>query len=342
MHGVIARRIAAGLALLVLVAGCDSQHSTRPQTSAEVSSHQDGKEHATLLVTRNFGRELIAFERTSLTSHSTAISLLRRNHTVQTDEIGNVLAIDDMHSVGPVTSAGATRWNFFVGGLKIQATPTEYPVLSDDVVQLDLQDADASYVVRGTVGHFPQPFTGALAGRYPRVSLSCASRRKHACQAVHDALDEMSVDVSGRPRRQPRETAQHRLAQVLQTAIHRVDVEVGPWSDIRDRPSLRRVVATPYEMGVFFSAKGDGSLHAINWDGRRAYVFGRGTGILAMFRSSMHRITWLVTGTDWAGVERAALHLPHASPQGAFSVVFTPDGVSRLPSVPPYSQQVGH
>jgi hypothetical protein len=56
-----------------------------------------------------------------------------------------------------------------------------------------------------------------------------------------------------------------------------------------------------------------------------------GTGLLAATQQPSQPITWLVTGVDDSGVERAAQAIGPMALRNAFAVAVTPSGVVRLP-----------
>ena len=56
-----------------------------------------------------------------------------------------------------------------------------------------------------------------------------------------------------------------------------------------------------------------------------------GSGLLAATQAESRALTWLVTGDNEAGVERAAQALDPTILRNAFAIAATPSGILRLP-----------
>jgi hypothetical protein len=328
---VLAAMLVAALASAGCGAGADG---SRPERESP------GSATATLWITRDYGRVTLSDERVPVDSHTTAAQLLDAHHEVVLDDtFGLVRAIDGRRASAAYAAEiddRQTRWGFYVNGVKMQSPVDELPVFSGDVVHFDLADMGASYVVRGSVGAFPRPFDHMVSGGRPRVRITCVAGRS-ACSRVRTKVVEAGVQPIGKRRSQPRSTAQIRRIRSREVRIRRVGMVVGTWSSIRRLPVLRAVEEDPFKAGVFADFDRTGKrVRVLGWDGRAVRTMGPGTGVLAMFRSSLHDVTWLVTGTDRAGVASAAAALGSPGLRRWFGAVTRAGGgaVERLPAAP--------
>jgi hypothetical protein len=278
---------------------------------------------ATVRVTRDFGRDLLlSEERAPLGDRATVLRLLRDHADVETSNRGSTIeAIDGARRSKDGDSE--TTWALIVNGIEADVTPDEYRVRPGDMVQLDLRDWYVTLDVRATVGAFPETFTrGSFGGRFP-TTLECAQARSTACRLVRRALERAGVAVDGSPppgRRPP------------DGEVQRARVLVGPWKHWRDRPRPGRVDRGARYSGVFakFTRLADG-IRLLDWDARTVRAVGAGSGLVAAQRPTEADFLWLVTGVDEEGVERAARALSSSDLRGAFALVVTRNGPTKVP-----------
>src|SRR5207248_10603623 len=113
---------------------------------------------------------------------------------------------------------------------------------------------------------------------------------------------------------------------------HTLTVLVAPWSAIaRDEP-VSAIARGPGASGVYATFSADGSaLTLLDADGARARVLGAGSGIVAATRAGEDAPTWVVTGTDSAGVTLAARAFDAVALDGHFALALAPRAALALP-----------
>jgi hypothetical protein len=96
---------------------------------------------------------------------------------------------------------------------------------------------------------------------------------------------------------------------------------VGRWTEVRGDPAARRVEGGPKISGVYArpSAKGD-RFALLDPRGVAVRTLGAGTGLVAATRFLDQQPTWVVTGTDSAGVAAAAAALEERRLRNHFAV----------------------
>ena len=300
-----ARRLAAASCALVAaatLAGCG------------IGTSSDGG-GASLTVTRDFGSRLLVRARESkLPRAETAMRILQRNARVDTRYGGRfVTAIDGLRS--SVHGARRSDWFYFVNGIEADVSAAEKRVHGGDNVWWDHRDWTAAMRVPAVVGAFPEPFAhGAEGKRYP-VRIDCADDASDTCGEVADRLHQAGIDASTTSIGVPAGKEVLRLV-------------VGTWSQVRRDAAARQIEQGPASSGVFarFGPGPTGpELLLLDPLGKVTERIASGAGLVAAARFEEQQPTWVVTGTDAAGLGRAVRLLSARSLRDRFAVAS--DGV---------------
>jgi hypothetical protein len=115
-------------------------------------------------------------------------------------------------------------------------------------------------------------------------------------------------------------------------------VVVGTWDEVSADSAAALIDDGPATSGVFadFEPAGDGGhqLVALDSRGEEATRAGGGTGLVAAVREGEEQPTWIVTGTDQAGVDAAVDLLDEDSLRDRYAVASAGGEELALPVVP--------
>jgi hypothetical protein len=301
-----ARAYVCLLALAVVLGGCGLGPGKEREGGAE------------LRITRDFGHRLLKEESVEkVREDQTVMRMLRSHNEVKTRYGGRfVEAIGGLEGGG---AGGYADWFYYVNGLEGDVGAAEYELAPGDVVQWDYRNWRGSMEIRATVGAFPEPFVNGVGGKRFPVRVECDDAGSKACGTVKKAMSDQNVTASGAPFG----------ASGTQNVIR---VVVAPWQRARELPSARRIEQGPRKSGVFarFTDQGH-SLELLDAGGRTVRSAAGGSGLVAALRPSDKEVLWLVTGTDEAGMTRAAQALDRQSLRDAFAVSVGPRGAEKLP-----------
>jgi hypothetical protein len=253
---------------------------------------------ATLTVTRDYGAErLLDASVSDPAASETVIRLLDREAEITTRYGGGfVNSIDGVE--GEVSDGRRADWFFFVNGIESSRGAAEVTVRAGDRIWWDYRDWTAALRTPAVVGSWPEPFAQASTGaeRLP-VRVDCHGRRG-PCDAVAERLSEQGVEASVNDARATDGDGPAALRLL-----------VGPWEAIRSDPAAAQLDQGPQSSGVFarFEPSHGRRYELVALDQRADVIdeFGSGAGLVAGLRRGERPPTWLVTGTDPAGVERA-------------------------------------
>lgn len=276
--------VAAALACAAVAAGCG------------VGEGESSDGTAYLTVTRDYGSEpLVEATVTDPPETETVLRLLDRETDLTTRYGGGfVQSIEDIE--GRQAATRSFDWFFYVNGIESSAGAADVRVHGGDRVWWDYREWTAAMRVPAVVGSWPEPFAHGQEGKRFPVRIDCLGADE-TCSVVADSLESEGVAASIGSEAAPSE------GELLR-------VVVGTWDEVRADGAASMIDAGPATSGVFadFEPAGDGGyeLVALDSGGEEATRSAAGTGLVAAVREGEEQPTWVVTGTDEAGVDAAA------------------------------------
>jgi Domain of unknown function (DUF4430) len=303
----VKRLLACLLALAFLAGGCG------------LGPGEAKKGPAQLHVTRDFGRTDMHLDasKESVRESDTVMRFLQGEAKVATRYGGGfVQSIDGLAG----DQAAERDWFYYVNGSEASVGAADYKLSPGDVVEWDYHDWHATQHIPAIVGAYPEPFLHGLKGRRLPTRVECEDDSSVACKTVKDTLDKAGVTVTSSAIGSP---ASDKSLRVV----------VARFGVAKQLGAARALTLGPATSGVYARFDSAGyRLALLAASGRTARVAPPGTGLLAATQQPSQPITWLVTGVDDAGVERAARALDARSLRNAFAVAVTPSGLVRLPA----------
>ncbi len=273
-----------------------------------------------LVVTRDFGGRVVrSWDAPQVRGQETVMSLLARNATVATRFGGGfVQSIDGV--AGGQQAGRPVDWFYYVNGLEASKGAASTNVHPGDHIWWDWHDWSATDDIPAVVGSFPQPFLNGIGGKRLPVRVECASVGGSACRTVLARLRGQHVPaaVAGLG-------AGAGAAKTLRVAV-------GTWREIAGVSDVRELRSGPQASGVYarFSSSGS-TLTLLDQDARAVQTLAAAGGLIAATRTGEDAPVWAVTGTDAAGVERAAGAFDGATLRNRFAVAVGASGALALP-----------
>jgi hypothetical protein len=196
---------------------------------------------------------------------------------------------------GVAADGGRARWSYYVNGVAASAAPARMSVHAGDRIWWDLHGSSGSVPMAAVVGSFPEPFLHGVGGKRLPTAVQCAADAGQACKRVAAALAALGV---------PAATQQIGTG----SGTDSLAVVVGTWRDLRGEIVASLIDHGPSSSGVYarFAGRGGASLQLLDTEGRVARTLGAGAGLIAATAANSSAPTWLITGTDVAGVSAAA------------------------------------
>lgn len=273
-----------------------------------------------LLVTNDYGaRELVRLGQPATRGNDTVMRLLQRNAKVTTRYGGGfVQSVNGL--AGGRERGRPVDWFYYVNGIEAEEGAADRDVDDGDQVWWDRRDWGAAQRVPAVVGSFPEPFKTGYEGRRRPVRIECSDVESAACDAVYQRFTDLEIVAA-------------RGGLGTSGGDETLRVLVGPWADLRDRDRVSQTLADgPRVSGVFARfEEGGRRLVTLDGRGRDRRTLGAGTGLIAAGRDGDLPPTWVVTGTDAAGVDAAVLALDESALEGKYALAISEERGLPLP-----------
>ncbi len=267
-----------------------------------------GTTDANLTVTRHFGGAPVGqFTQKRVPGAETVMQMLQRSFTVDTRYGGGFVQSIDRFA----GTSAREDWFYYVNGIEAAQGAASTAVHRGDRVWWDLHDWQVTNSVPAVVGSFPEPFLHGTKGKRLPTVLECAPGVPAACNRVAAALKAAGVPV-----------ANQQLGGGSGTDS--LALLVGTWRDLHGVIAAELIDAGPTKSGVYarFADSSGQALQLLDPRGAVLRTLHHGAGLVAATeQATLSEPTWLITGTDQAGVDAAAAALTRARLRDHFALV---------------------
>jgi Domain of unknown function (DUF4430) len=274
-----------------------------------------GTSDVTLTVSRGFGSVRVAQLTVGrVPGAETVMRLLERHFRVATRYGGGFV-----QSIGSLSGTSSrVDWFYYVNGVEAPQGAATTDVHGGDRIWWDLHDWSAAQATPAVVGSFPEPFVHGVGGKRLPTTLECASDVPTACQRVSTELTAIGVPI-----------ASGELG--TGSGTDSLAVEVGTWKDLRGEIVAGLIQQGPGASGVYakFAGRNGAALELLDPDGNVVTTLGPSAGLVAATAQASSEPTWLITGTDAAGVSAAAAAFTTSGLRDHFAVAV--QGTRHLP-----------
>jgi len=278
--------IIALLLLITALSGCPSPPSAAGGEPAKV----------TVVVTRDFGKELILAEEVELTNGADAMTALQSVAEVETKYGGGfVKAINGLSS----EENSQLDWFYFINGISLSLGAKLYDLSDGDVEQWDLRDWSYRQFVPAIIGAFPQPCLSGVRGELKPTAV------------VYDApfaeeATALAAKLEGRGVAEVTLNGAETLSDGVKEQSNLIilgGAESGLILELNELPKLG-----------FFAYFEGGRIIVLDEKGDQAGEYGAGWGLIQATQNpwspggvgSGESIVFMVTGTDENGIRSAA------------------------------------
>jgi hypothetical protein len=282
-------------------------------------SSADAPKDVNVTITRDFGNRLLrSVDSDELPPNETVMRLLLRKFDgVKTRYGGGFVQTLEGLSGGKDSQGRPVDWFYYVNGVEATDGAAAHKIQPGDRIWWDRHDWKATQHIPAVVGAWPEPFLHGVGGRRYPLTLACAGVTQ-ACDEVQQRLENQGVDAVSR-------TSLH-TANGLKT----LRILVGPWSALKGEAAAAQLEKGPSVSGVY-AIPHDTSFDFLDENGEVAETRAGSVGMVAATACCSQQPTWIVTGTDDAGVAAAAAGLRQDILHNRFAVALVNGRAVPLP-----------
>ena len=146
--------------LLSLVCSCATENSVPVEPVEDSNQATVGHTRlTTVLVTRDFGSQLVIEENVDFKEGLTAMDALQQVAEVETKYGGGF--VDAINSIGPGNeeSNGQKKdWLFYMNGISVKTGAEGYVLYEGDIEHWDFREWSFRQFIPAIIGEFPEPF----------------------------------------------------------------------------------------------------------------------------------------------------------------------------------------
>jgi len=324
----MAGRLLVVCLLAIGLCGCSAPQP--PQSPAAVPA---ATTEVRVVVTRNFGQELVFDEVVELRGKMCAMDALKQVAEIETAYGGGfVNAINGVRSQYTGSGAAKKDWFIYANGILTNVGALDYTLHPGDIERWDLHDWSFHHLIPAITGHFPEPFVHGYEGTVRPTIVIYQDNFKKEAEDVAAKLSQLGV------------------ASISIKSISELSEEEKEFCNLlllgdMDCKLISELNQVWKRLGFFAHFEED-KLVVLNSRGEIAAEHGDGTGLIQATQSLWNpkgigicqNVVWMVSGTDEAGVKSAIATLVnrYSDFQYAFAVVIT-DGeiLSRVPELIP-------
>ena len=262
-----------------------------------------GSSAVSLRITQDFGaRALHSVAIGAPQRRASELALLTGHGRARAARDGQVTMIDGHHATG------RSGWSFWVNGIQPTKTAAQTRVYAGDHVWWDLHDQSATDRIPAVVGSFPEPFRHGLEGRRYPTTYECGAGDKTACGVITREFTKLHIPLSPR-------------GPGYGSGTDSLSINVGTWQQLATEVIGGLIGKGPGASGVYARFTDAGHrLVLLDGAGTAVRTLGAGAGLVAATAGPSDVPTWVVTGTDPAGVQAAARALTSSALAGHFAL----------------------
>lgn len=202
-------------------------------------------------------------------------------------------------------------WFYYVNGIEADRGAADYKLHGGDRVWWDYRDWGTAMSVPAVVGSFPEPFVHGIDGKRLPTRIECAQESRQACDTVQQKLQAVGIPAS-------------RAVVGAPVGKDTLRILVGPWPELREDETARKLEEGPSASGVFAKLSEDGALTAFDQRGRELFSCDVNCGLIAAL--GRKPTTWVVTegpSSVDGSLNKIAAYLERGALKDRFAVLFS-------------------
>lgn len=282
--------------------------------------------NVTLLITRDFGRQVLLKKQAAINNNSTVIDVLKANSDVITKyDGGYVGSIQGLESQSGGITGDNLDWFYYINGICSDAGAGDYALKPGEYVWWDYHAwKSIGFVNSAVIGCYPEPFIHGYRGKVNGVTVMASAQNAGLAAKLEQTLKKQG-------------TARVNTAELNNSLLEKrthPTIVMGTWSELKHLEWLNQFNNAYRKTGtsVHFT---DNSLELLDYHGNVTRTISGSGGIIAAAGAGLGDAAplWIIAGTDENGLQQALEVLVKTPGEisGFYSAAVIPGEIIRLP-----------
>jgi len=317
--------IVAILFLITLLCGCSNQ---LPPENDNPANNKPAKAKTTVVVTQDFGRDLILEQKIEIGVDTSAMAALQMVADVEPKYGGGfVSSINGISSEYEGASQSKQDWFFCINGIASNTGARDYILRDGDVEHWDFRGWSYHQFIPAIIGDFPQPFQSGYQDELKPTSVVYEEAFSAEAEALAKKLERYGVT----------EVSAVRCDLLSDEAKGNSNLIIIA---VLDNTLISELNNAHKKLG-FYAYFEQNTLVALDAEGNPSGKFGEGCGLIQATQNpwnpkgvgSGENVIWMVTGMGANGVRSAAEVLTNNNDglRYAFAAVISDKKVIKIP-----------
>ncbi|MFC1931034.1 DUF4430 domain-containing protein [Chloroflexota bacterium] len=321
-------KLLALIAIFLLVSTATGACTTQTSESTPSSGKETGAIMVKVVVTQNFGQELMLDETLEVLPDTSAMTALMEVAEVETAYGGGfVNAINGVRSGFTGGQSAKRDWFFYMNGIQSNIGALDYKLHDGDVQHWDFHSWSFRHFIPAIIDGFPAPFQYGFGGKVSPNLIVCQDSLKGNAEKLEKKLIKLGVNNIS-------------LRSFSELAENEKESSNLVFVGLPDNNLISELNQNWQRLG-FFAYFEDGNLTVIDIGGEVTAKYDAGAGVIQVTQNpwnpkgigACENVVCLVSGTDEDGVENAldALINHYGDFQYAGAVVVADGEIIKVP-----------
>lgn len=307
--------------ILILFGSCVNSISTNDHSQPAGST-------ARVVVTRDFGKELILEQDIETFTGISALAVLQSVAEIETKYGGSfVSSINGISSEYGRPNSNKEDWFFYINGISANMGAGDYIFSAGDVEHWDFRNWGYHQFIPAIIGDYPQPFLSGYSGRVAQTFI------------VYDAVFSLEAEAL---------VEKLKSDGIVQVSAIRCDMLS---TDIKEQSNLIIIAGPDNNLIVelnnihdklgYYAHLESSRIMVLDTAGNLSGEYGLDSGIIQATQNPWNpkgigageNVVWIVTGTNVNGVKNAASLITDKTDHlsGVFAVIIHGEQVEKIP-----------
>ena len=312
----------------LLVFGLGGCAGAQHPATASVAAIGNGE--ARIIVTRNFGRDLMIDELIKLGNETSAMEVLKQVAEIETSYgDGFVDAVNGVSSRDGGSDSARSDWFIYLNGIQTDVGALDYTLYPGDVEHWDFRDWRFHHFVPAIIGAFPEPFLHGYEGDVRPVLVVYQDNLEEEAGILADHLLRLGVVDVAITEFAHLNDGDKESANIILLG----DMNFEPLAELND----------VWKRLGFYACFAEGKLQVFDCQGELAAEHSAGSGLIQATQNpwnpdgigACENVVWMVSGVDAQGVKTAieVLVNHYSEIQYGCAAVIAEGGISKIPTV---------